>query len=157
MSWRLEVLSTKTLDNFVSACEELWLLSSIQHLKFDHHVTRMLGMKFIREPTFFCQVALDDNEIMLGFMAGYVTGLMFSNQHIGIEEGLYVREGVNERAGIAAEMLKRFVRFCKDCGCVDVRTGVISNIDNYAVDVFYRRNGFKRAGTIYSLRKPGDE
>lgn len=157
MAWRLEVLSENRLDAFVSICEELWSRGSQVHLPFDKMITRDLGMRCIHTPNYFCQMAINEYDEVIGCMAGYVTPLIFSKGVIGNEEGLYVREGVPERAGIAAEMLRRFVRFCQDAGAMDVRTGVISNIDNYAADIFYRRNGFKRIGTIYSLRNPGEQ
>jgi hypothetical protein len=155
MTWTLEVLSLARIDAFISICEELWSQGAQVHLSFDHDVTRQLGLRCINDPAFFCQMAIGENDVVIGCMAGYVSPLVFSRSIIGNEEGLYVRSGVPDRAAIAAEMLRRFVRFCKDAGAVDVRTGVISNIDNYAADVFYRRNGFKRIGTIYSLRNPG--
>jgi hypothetical protein len=156
VTWYIEPLTEHKLDDFIEICKELLYAGEQQHLGFDDEVTRILGMNCIHQPTYFCQMAYLGNGRLVGCMAGYVTKLIFSNQHIGNEEGLYVREGTPERAAIAAEMLRRFVRFCMDCGAIDVRTGVISNIDNYAADVFYRRNGFKRIGTIYALRNTGD-
>jgi GNAT superfamily N-acetyltransferase len=155
MTWHLEVITQRRIQAFIDICEELWLQGSQVHLEFDRDVTRDLGFRCINNAFYFCQLAVDENDVVVGCMAGYVTKLIFSRNVIGNEEGLYVRSGVPDRAAIAAEMLRRFVRFCKDAGAVDVRTGVISNIDNYAADVFYRRNGFKRIGTIYSLRNPG--
>lgn len=156
MSWRIEPLTVQRLDGFVAICEELWQAGEQVHLSFDTDITRALGLRCITDPTFFCQMAMDERDVIVGCMAGYVTQLVFSRSVIGNEEGLYVREGTKDRAAIAAEMLRRFVRFCKDAGAIDVRTGVISNIENYAADVFYRRNGFKRIGTIYALRNAGD-
>jgi hypothetical protein len=157
MTWRLEVLTEERLDEFVLICEELLMLGEQRHLLFDKCATYALGRRCINDPAYFCQMAIDEDGIVVGCMAGYVTKLIFSSSYIGVEEGLYVRDGTLHRAAIAAEMLRRFVRFSLDCGAVDVRTGVISNIDNYAADVFYRRNGFKRIGTIYAMRKTGEE
>jgi GNAT superfamily N-acetyltransferase len=152
--WRLEVLTPERMTDFIIMTEELHALSHLEHLPYDLRAATQLGRNCINDDRYFCQLAYI-NDTCIGCMAGYLTGLVFSAEHIGVEEGIYVREGTPQRAAIAAEMLKRFVRFCKDAGCADVRTGVISNIDNYAVDIFYRRNGFKRIGTIYSLRNPG--
>jgi GNAT superfamily N-acetyltransferase len=154
MSWHIEVMSLARMSDFISIGEELWSLGEQTHLGFDRETTERLGLRCLNDPKMFCQLAVVDDEV-IGGMIGYVTRMLFSNTIIGNEEGLYVRSGIHDRAAIAAEMLRRFVRFCKDAGATDVRTGVISNIDNYAADVFYRRNGFKRIGTIYALRKPG--
>jgi GNAT superfamily N-acetyltransferase len=156
MICHIEVITEQRLEGFISICRELWSQGAQVHLEFNDDVARQLGMRFINDPTYFCQLAVEDDRVV-GVMGGYVTKLIFSHDVIGNEEGLYVRNSVQGKAGIAAEMLRRFVRFCRDAGAVDVRTGVISSIDNYAADVFYRRNGFKRIGTIYALRNTGVE
>lgn len=143
-----------SMSDFIIMTGELHDLSHLEHLPYDLPAAYRLGIDCINNDRYFCQLAYIGDKCV-GCMAGYMTKLVFSREHIGVEEGIYVREGTPQRAAIAAEMLKRFVRFCRDAGCADVRTGVISNIDNYAVDIFYRRNGFKRIGTIYSLRNPG--
>lgn len=157
MNWKLEVLQDNRLNDFVIICHDLWAEGQLDHLGFDRDTCWLLGWRCINDNKYFCQMAIDDNDKVVGCMVGYVTQLVFSNKSIGVEEGLFVYEGTPDRAAIAAEMLRRFVRFCKDAGVADVRTGVISNIDNYAADVFYRRNKFRRIGTIYSLRDPGEK
>lgn len=159
MSWVIEPLTLEGIPIFVELCHEFSTYTgTLSHLGFDSYEVAMLGEAMVTQPTHFCQLAFDADGKPVGFMAGYITKLIFSKNYIGNEEGLYVREGVKERTAMASEMLRRFVRFCSDAQCVDVRTGVISNIDNYAVDVFYRRNKFKRIGMIYAMRNPlGDK
>lgn len=151
----IEAMTIHHMEQFLDICRELWSMSDVlPHLGFDVLSTTRLGMRCLNDPACFCQMAFDDAGVNVGCMVGYVTPLVFSNKIIGVEEGLYVRDGTPSRAGIAAEMLRRFVRFCEDAGAVDVRTGVINGAENYAADVFYRRNKFRRIGTIYALKQP---
>lgn len=152
--WTLAPLGPEHMLDFIRICHELWSQSDVlPHLGFDMASTRALGERCLNMPNYLCQMAFVDGH-NIGCMVGYVTPLVFSNKIIGVEEGLYVRQGTQDRAAIAAEMLRRFVRFCEDAGAVDVRTGVINGAENYAADVFYRRNKFKRIGTIYALKQP---
>lgn len=151
MSWTIELLSEERLDGFIDIAEELYTRSAFSHFMFDRDVVRRTAMQFILNPSWLCQVAIVDGKV-IGSLGGYIVPTMFSRELVGVEEGLYVREGTEQRAAIASEMMKRFIRFCLDRNCADVRVGSLAGVDNYAVDVFYRRMGFKRVGNLYSLK-----
>lgn len=154
------VVKPVSMDNMyglVNMCMELHAQTHLAHLPVDKTSLVRMAHMCMADMTWFGRLVWDqERDEAVGAMVGYVSPLIFSTASIGVEEGLYVRQDVENRAMYAATMLKDFVRWAYSRGASDVRTGVISNIDNYAVDVFYRRNGFKRIGTIYSLKHPGD-
>lgn len=151
MSWSIELLTEERLDEFVSIARELFDRSAMHHFGFDPAIVRHTGQRFIIDPSWLCQLAFIDGQCV-GSLGGYIVPTLFSTAKVGIEEGLYVREGVLSRAAIAANMMRRFVKFCMDRGCVDVRVGTIAEVESYAIDVFYRRIGFRRIGSVYSLK-----
>lgn len=152
---QVEPLSLLTKAEFVDICRQIHEESDLSHLPFIRSKVESLASMCISNPDWFARVAIYDGEVV-GAMCGYVTTLLYSHATMGVEEGIYVRHNVDMRGKIAKELLRQFVEWCRSKGVADIRTGVISNIDNYAADVFYRRNGFKRLGTIYSLKNPGD-
>jgi len=128
--------------------------SGLHHLGFSHTKVEFTLCRAIAEPDLWCEVVLHD-DVPRGLMAGHVTSMLFSHERIGIEELLVVEEGTPRRTAYAKQLVNDFVAWCYDMQVVDIRTGVISNIDNLALDQFYRICGFKRIGTVYSLRDPG--
>lgn len=148
-----------TAEDIPQVVPLVWLLhneAKLWHLGWSHTKVEMTCAMAISDSDKFCHVAVEDGSVV-GVMAGMVQPLLFSHDRIGVEELLFVLPTVKGRARVASRLVRQFVSWCRSFGVVDVRTGVISNIDNMAVDTFYRGQGFKRIGTIYALREPGGE
>lgn len=149
----VERLTYDTVPDMLVLLKELHDMSNVKHIPWDQEEARASANMCVDMPNCFGCVAMHDGQVV-GVMVGCVVKMIYSKASIGIEEAIYVRLLVPERAKVAAQMLQWFVLWCKDLGAVDIRTGSMAGIDNYAIDVFYRSHGFKRAGMMYSLKEP---
>ena len=150
----VETITLATKPQFIDICMLIHSQSELQHLPISRDKVDLLADRCMYNTQWFGRVAVDDGAVV-GAMCGYVQPLIYSDVMLGVEEGIYVMPHAVNRGKIAKSLLLEFVAWCRGHGVADIRTGVISNIDNLAADVLYRYNGFKRIGTIYALKEPG--
>ncbi len=144
-----------TVSGFVRVAEQIYSESALHHIAFSTDRIEQFARMAMVNPFWFIRVVVVDDQVR-GAMCGYLTRLFYSDRMIGVEEGIYVDPDLPFKTKYAGDLVKQFVEWCEDNGAVDVRTGVVSGINDYAADVFYRRNGFKRIGSIYALKNKGD-
>lgn len=144
-----------TLPGLNKLAEKMYSEAALKHLGYNSTRVEQFTEKAMASPFWFLRVGVVDN-VVCGAMCGYLTKIIYSDAVLGVEEGIYVEPAMPFRTKMASALLHQFIEWCKENGAVDVRTSVTSGIDNYAADVFYRRNGFQRVGMIYALKNRGD-
>ncbi len=148
-------LSPETKAGFLVLAQRMYAEARLHHIGYNSTRVEQFATMAMDSPFWFLRVAVMDG-VVRGAMCGYLTKIIYSDAVLGVEEGIYVDHDLPDRGKVAKGLLQEFIDWCRDNHVVDVRTSVTSGIDNYAADVFYRRNGFMRIGTIYALKQPGD-
>lgn len=138
----------------VGLCKELHALGSYRHIPVDDAYLYRFVLNAILHDDYYVQVAIDDDGIFVGFVAGMVVPMVFTPRRIGVEHAWYVREGTKNRGKTAARLMRNFVDWCvMEKSVIHVQAGDVANINSTAVDGLYRVLGFKRAGTIYMYKE----
>ena len=101
-------------------------------------------------------MAVDDNNEILGFLWGCITGQIWSDDPVGHDVFLYVRPKFRGN-GIAKDLVKMFLDWCQACGCKGVQMGANSGIQDDAPAVnMYKSLGFGSGGRCFNLQFKGE-
>lgn len=95
----------------------------------------------------FMVVAEIDGEIVGGMM-GDTTAMWYTDDLIGIDYSLYV-DPAHRNGLIAARLVVKFIEWCKEMGCKQIRPGVGTGI--CGVGRLYEHMGFKMVGNQYCM------
>ena len=144
-------LSKNNVAYAVSLAEELHRLGSLRDIAFDRDHMMKNAITMIDNPGWHCCLAKDDSDYYCGIVTGYITPFLFSPKLMAVESCWYVKEKTSSRTKLAVQLMRGFVQWAKDHNVVKIQTGDIAGINALAVDNLYRRIGFTRAGTIYSM------
>jgi GNAT superfamily N-acetyltransferase len=96
--------------------------------------------------------ALFDGDIVAGAIAGTVYPEAYSNEKIAQEWFWFLRSAYRGKALASVQLYKRFERWAKEKGCVEIRMGHLSDLMPEKVASFYRRLGYSQVETNYSKR-----
>jgi hypothetical protein len=149
-------LTLELVPYTVQLARELHDLGSFRDVAFEHDTTTQRMIAVMNDPSWFFQVAKDDDGIVCGAMCGCVDTFFFSRQLVANEHALYVREGTKGRTRIAAQLVRNFIKWAlDDKHATHVQTGDVAAINSLAVAQFYKHLGFQQWGVIYKYSRPG--
>ena len=140
--------------NIVLLCKELHGLGSYRHIPFMQDYTLNFVRNACISPDWYVTGAVDERGTYVGFVAGMLCPMVFTDRRIGIEHAWYVREGTKNRGKVAKRLMQGLVDWCiMEHGAMHVQAGDVANINSIAVDALYRLMKFKRVGTIYMYKE----
>jgi GNAT superfamily N-acetyltransferase len=97
-------------------------------------------------------IAVDAKGEILGFFWGCITGQAWSDDPIGQEMFMYVREEARGN-DVGKDLVKAFIKWCKVSGCKSIHCGAHSGIhdDKPAVSM-YKSLGFQLGGYNFNMK-----
>lgn len=144
------------IPQLVELCRELMAASKYRQ-PFNADYVSGLAHRVVRMPSYLVLTAWQAGEtapLLVGFIAGSVGPMLFAPDLVAVEETVYVRPDTAKRASVANQLMDGLKAWAfKDKGAAFIRGGETSGMEPRAVDFFFRRNGYKRSGTIYELHK----
>ena len=88
-------------------------------------------------------VAVKDG-VITGFFFGMIEELFFSKSHYASDVVIYATDGMTARL-----MIRRFIRWAKAMGVVQIQLGVSSGLNIDRTDTLYQNSDSNRVGALY--------
>lgn len=104
----------------------------------------------INDPNYCCFVAQDNDDNIIGMIAGVIGTHFFSDCKYSTDITFFVRP--ESRGSTAAlRLLTAFCIWSEAMGCDEIRCGVSTGIRIDAADRIYKKFGFKEEGRLYVM------
>jgi len=100
----------------------------------------------------FGRVVVDENDTVLGFLAGSLQPMLFSRRLIANDWGLFILDGIPDRAKWALKLVNEFKTWAVERNAVLVWMGVTVGISDDGAGALLRHCGFKRQGSFYVMK-----
>ena len=146
------------LFRLISVGEEYFSeISRWTNFTYNHDKVMKSAMFAIQNKDHQIFIAVGEDNEVLGFMWGCISGQIWSDDPVGHDVFLYVRPQFRGY-GIAKSLVKMFLDWCKACGCKGVQCGANSGIQDDAPAVnMYKSLGFGSGGRCFNLQFKGDD
>lgn len=146
----IKVATLDDLDAFMALGRQMHAESRYCDLPFSAYKLAHVFAGLVAGVDGIVLMAMRDG-LPVGFLMGEVRELWFSDARTAYEYGIFVQP---EHRGsmCAAQMVKHFGRWALEHGAVIVDLGISTEVTEERTGKFYERLGFKRAGSLFSMR-----
>lgn len=122
-------------------------------VSFDEDVVGAYYDACINRPDLaFGRLVVDDRKHVLGFLAGSLQPMLFNQRMIASDWGLFVLDGIPNRAKFALQLVNEFKAWAIERGAAMVWMGVTVGISDDGAGALLRHCGFKRQGSYYTAK-----
>lgn len=102
---------------------------------------------------FFKIIADKDNNVIGGFL-GFICEQWFGHERVAQDLALFVSQEGRNKAGLdSVRVLKQFVKWAKERGCMDknIHVGVTTGVKDDELVKLYKMAGFTETGRLFIL------
>ena len=120
-------------------------------LPFERDKVRALIAEYLGNPQECCLLVADEDGVLVGMVAGFLSDYFFCNETIASDNLLYVDREHRGRPA-AARLLRSFRKWAVARGARELCLGISTSVETERTGEFYRRMGLTRIGAIYKQR-----
>jgi GNAT superfamily N-acetyltransferase len=120
-------------------------------LPFDREKVRRMIVSYIHQPETQCGLVAEENGVVFGMFAGYLTDYFFCDEKVACDLILFVDQ---ERRGSSAavRLVNAFRDWAAERGAMEICLGVSTNVNRETTGRFYEKLGLLQIGGLYKQR-----
>jgi len=123
---------------------------TFKDILYDREKISLLLKHNINSKSFFCNVAVDDNDKVVGGLCATVCSYTFSNEVYGMDLLFYISES-KRSLRLATELVASYIQWGKDRGLREIRLASTTGVKTEKFNKLCEYVGFKPLGSIYSM------
>lgn len=148
---RLRDLDRKDFDRVVEILEQLHTVSRYKDIPFEKEVVlHVADFAISNKASYFAKVIVDDNDVVIGGLHGYLTHFVFSKQRF-VQDSVVFLDPSQGSFASAHALVEAFKAWAKERGAVMVNLGTSSGIDDERIGKLYETLGMRKCGELYSM------